>query len=61
MGERKESKNKEEKNKVVLVANLEQIENSLEVIAHEEACKHYVGAGNDVRKTKGEGPDVKEY
>ena len=38
MGECKENKNKEVENMLVLVANLEQIENSLEVVAHEVAC-----------------------
>ena len=64
---------------LVLVANLEQREDSLirlefaadeieckhqaesrrlEVAADEIACKHKAGAGNDLRKTKGEGAEV---
>ena len=42
MGDLIEKKNKEVENMLVLVANLEQIENSLrtlEVAAHELACK----------------------
>jgi len=38
--ERRENKNKEVENMLVIVANLEQIENSFEVIAHEVACIH---------------------
>ncbi len=48
----------------VLLANLEQIEESLirlTFAANELAWKHQAGAGNDVRKTKGEGPDVTQY
>ena len=33
----------------------------LEVDADEVACKHQARAGNDVRKTKDEGPDVTQY
>ena len=56
-----ENKNKEVENMKVLLANLEQIEESLirlEFAADEVACKQKGGAGNDVWKTKGEGPDV---
>ena len=38
LGDLIENKNKEVENMLVLVANLEQIENSLEVVAHEVAC-----------------------
>jgi len=40
LGERKENKNKEVENMLVLLANLEKIENSLEVVGHEVACIH---------------------
>jgi len=43
LGELKENKNKEVENMLVLIANLEQIENSLEVVAHEVACIHQAG------------------
>ncbi len=61
MEELLENKNKEVENMLVLVANLDQIENGLirlEFVANEIECKHKAGAGNDVRKTKGEGADV---
>ncbi len=39
LSERKENKNKEVENMLVLVANLEQIENRVEFAADELACK----------------------
>ena len=40
LSERKENKNKEVENMLVLVANLEQIENRLEFAADELSCIH---------------------